>query len=203
MPTIISSVKNRVKWSLACVRQFQSFVRELSSAVRDCTERASALDQELLKQLTRFRLSLAPKGLEPAADGRRLLQRLQQAPREQVFPQLSGLARTWQGLQEEAVLLARINMLRERLQEHLTHLKKLPLKVSDGQDGAVERAIAIFLFEQRLLSKYNVKFIPSDEERFDEGCDGTLGSENMTEGCELVLPAAKKSGTSIFDLGEQ
>ena len=109
----------------ASLSQFQSFLSSLSSDASASGERISSLDQDLLRDLTELRLSMADKG----DSSRRLQQHLLQVPRDQVCPQFVRLARTWQGLQEEAVVLSRINACREKLQEHLVALKKLPLKV--------------------------------------------------------------------------
>ncbi len=92
-----------------------------------------------LRDLTQLRLSLAPRGGAGAGNAgavRRLLQQhLRQLPAEQVRPLLVGLSSTWRAMQEEALLLADVNSLREELQGHAAQLRKLPLKVPSRMVG--------------------------------------------------------------------
>ena len=117
---------NRFKYALVLLRQFQALLTVLQSDAAACANRIAALDQDLLGNLTELGLAMADKG----GDSRRRLQtHLLQVPRDRVCPQFARLAKTWQGFQEEAVVLSKVNAMREALHKHIAHLKQLPLKV--------------------------------------------------------------------------
>jgi hypothetical protein len=71
--------------------------------VKKCGSRLSSLDQELLARLTDLQASFSSKLAVPTVHG---------------FPLLMRLARTWQGFQEEMVVLSHLNTLLKSLYNH-------------------------------------------------------------------------------------
>ena len=92
-----------IKFGLVNIRQFQIYLGLVSKEVSNCGNRLSVLDQDLLKHLTELQTTIGSQLAVPSTD---------------VYPQFVKLALTWQGFQEEMVILAQLNALVRALHGH-------------------------------------------------------------------------------------
>lgn len=81
-----------IKYGLVNIRQFQVYLTLISKEVASCANRLSTLDQDLLKHLTDLQTTIGSQLAVPSTN---------------VYPQFIRLALTWQGFQEEMVVLGK------------------------------------------------------------------------------------------------
>ena len=81
----------------------QLYLNLILVEVKSCGTRLSNLDQELLSRLTDLQTGVSTKLAVPTV---------------QAFPLLMRLTKTWQGLQEEMVVLSHLNSLLKALYSH-------------------------------------------------------------------------------------
>ena len=139
------------KSSLVNLRQFQIYLTLIYRDIQLSGQRLSNLDAALLSHLTDIQKSLASKLAVPTA---------------KVFPQFIRLAKTWQGFQEEMLVLSKLSSLQQSIHGFTKCLKRVPLKET--------------------MTKLKVSSAPSDEERWEEGSQGSMEDEK-TE-CEVIYP---------------
>ena len=117
----------------------------------NCGNRLSTLDQDLLKHLTVLQTTIGSQMAVPSTN---------------VYPQFVRLALTWQGFQEEMVVLAQLNALIRALHDHSKCQARLPTK--------------------RLEEEFYDASAASDDERNELSCQGTINTDDFE--CQLVCP---------------
>ena len=107
--------------------------------------------QDLLKHLTVLQTTIGSQMAVPSTN---------------VYPQFVRLALTWQGFQEEMVVLAQLNALIRALHDHSKCQARLPTK--------------------RLEEEFYDASAASDDERNELSCQGTINTDDFE--CQLVCP---------------
>jgi len=142
-----------VKYGLVNIRQFQIHQGLVSKEVSNCGNRLSTLDQDLLKHLTDLQNTIGTQ-LAVASSN--------------VYPQFVRLALTWQGFQEEMVVLAQLNALIRAIHEHT----KCQARLSASN--------------KRLEQEFYDASAASDDERNELNSQGTINTDEFE--CTLVCP---------------
>jgi len=142
-----------IKFGLVNIRQFQIYLGLVSKEVSNCGNRLSALDQDLLKHLTELQTTIGSQLAVPSTD---------------VYPQFVKLALSWQGFQEEMVILAQLNALVRALHGHTKCQAKLP--------------------SRRLEEEFydHANSAASDDERNELSSQGIINTDDFE--CQLVCP---------------
>lgn len=113
---IAEKEKNKFKFGLVNLRQFQTYLIILIRDLEGVNNRLGKLDQDLLSQLKEIQKLLA--------------NRLAAVPTDQIFPQFIRLAKIWKGFQDNMIVLSRITSLNQVLHGFTSNLKKLPIQKS-------------------------------------------------------------------------
>ena len=124
--------KDKVKFGLVNLRQFEVYFTLIHNDIRECSARVDLLDQNLLAHLKAIKRIVALK---------------QAIPTQEVFPLFIAVSKVWCGFQEEMLYLARFSSLNQLLHKYTNCLRKVKLppilgggeRLEDDLEGQSEK----------------------------------------------------------------